>query len=171
MLAEMLRVRGVKMNRFIQSELIEDRLKAGELTKKEAERLERELWDSKPQGSILARIIGLSSQEVIYIFSLWVKFNKEERERGEPDSNPFPFTVDEAWKGFLEVLYRGLNWLLWLQLLISSICLIREIQGKWNPEILEAINWVGNPLIALVLIGLLKITLGISVLFNRTDKK
>lgn len=159
------------MNRFIQSDLIESRLKAGELTKKEAKKLEDELWNNKPPGSILARAIGLSSEEVIYIFAMWIKFNKEEREKGEPDSNPFPFTIDEAWKGFLELLYRGLNWLLWLQLLISGICLIRDIQGKGNPEILEDINWVGNPLIALVLIGLLKITLGVSILFNRTNKK
>jgi hypothetical protein len=158
------------MNRLIQSDLIEGRLKAGELTQEEADKLEDELWNSKPHGSILAKIIGLSSQELIYIFSMWVKFNKEERQKGEPDSNPFPFTIDEAWKGFLEVLYRGLNWFLWLQLLISSICLIREIRGQWNPGILEAINWVGNPLLAIVLIGLLKVTLGISVLFNRTDK-
>lgn len=159
------------MNRFIQSESIEDRLKAGELTKKEAQKLEDELWNSKPPGSILAKLIGLSSQEILYIFFMWIKFNKEEREKGESDSNPFPFTIDEAWKGFLEVLYRGLNWFLWLQVLISSICLVREIRGQWNPEILEGINWVGNPLLAIVLIGLLKVTLGISVLFNRTDKK
>jgi hypothetical protein len=162
------------VNRFLKSQEIEALQLSGELTKKEAKKLDAELWDTPPKGSVLAKLIGITFSELIYackeLCLAWLEFNKEEKEKGN-ESNIIPFTLSDAFAYIRELFYRGTNWLLWMQLAVSSLCLIRELQGKSIPSFLEALNWIGHPLLALALIGLLRITLGVSVLFQRTNKK
>ena len=68
------------MNRLIQSKLIDERREAGEITKIEAAKLHEKLWNTKPPGSILAKLIGFSSAEVRYFFAMLFEALNESRE-------------------------------------------------------------------------------------------